>query len=259
LLGNPVRYDGDHKRNSYIVDTLTAYFDFHPFCPEVGIGLGVPRPPIRLVMTDNGLRVVGVKNKKQDVTDVLKAYSLARESEVAQLSGFIFKKGSPSCGTEGVAVFDTSGAVVASGAGLFAAVIMARFPALPVVEERHLQETLLRENFVERVIIYHQWRTGVAAAPTAQALAAFHARLEPSLTSRDGDCARRLGELVAKASDEEDDLTRLTDDYIAAAMACLRQPTSQQGYASIAAQWISEFPLSHDALLKRSSAGSKEG
>jgi len=227
LLGNPVRYDGGHKRDSYIVDTLAELFDFHPFCPEVGIGLGVPRPPIRLLATEEGMRVVGARDRNLDVTDALKAYSVARESEVAQLSGFIFKKGSPSCGTEGVPVFSARGAA-ASGAGLFAAAVMARFPALPVVEEGHLAEARFRESFVEQVFIYHDWRTQVAAAPTAEALGEalgdLHARLELDLMRRDRGSARRLGELVAMVQRGDGHVARLAGDYIVAAMACLRQP-----------------------------------
>ena len=105
LLGNEVRHNGGHKRDSYITGTLAEYFEFTAFCPEVGIGLGVPRPTIRLVDDGSEIRVVGVKDSNLDVTDKLRDYTQDQFGQIRELYGFIFKRASPSCGMERVKVY----------------------------------------------------------------------------------------------------------------------------------------------------------
>ena len=167
LLGNPVRYDAGHKHSAYLTQTLGEYFEFIPFCPEVAIGLGIPRPPIRLVNIDGSIRVRGVKDTQQDVTDALIAYGEGVARQLRHVSGYLFKKGSPSCGMERVKVYDAqSGHPVDSSAGMFAATIMRTLPELPVEEEGRLMDSRLRENFIERVFIYHRWHCYCASGMT---------------------------------------------------------------------------------------------
>ncbi|OOZ15399.1 hypothetical protein BOW35_07670 [Solemya velum gill symbiont] len=154
LLGNPVRYDGNHKRNPYIADTLSDYFDFEVFCPETAIGLGVPRPPMQLYLDGNNTRLAQVPDSSIDLTQQMQAMAAEQCKQLGHLNGFILKSRSPSCGKQGVTLFDYSGEIVGSGAGLFAATLVRAFPSLPVEEETMLEDAALREDFIERVIAY---------------------------------------------------------------------------------------------------------
>lgn len=221
LLGNPVRYDGRHKRNPVVTDILAERFELRPFCPEVGIGLGVPRPPIRLVAAKGEVRVVGARNPRLDVTDALGAYGLAQAKEVARLSGFIFKSASPSCGRANVPVFDASGTVRASGSGLFSAAVMKAFPAMPVMDELELADPAARDAFFVQVELYHQWRTHVAGTSDVALLARFHSVVEARLAQRHAEMVSRLVGLVENVSRQEE-TARWANDYIAVLMTSLR-------------------------------------
>ena len=129
LLGEKVRYDGRHKCDACITGTLSRWFEFVPLCPEVAIGLGIPREPIQLVARTGGkLRVVGVRTPTLDVTDALQAYAGMVAPALADICGYIFKSGSPSCGLQGVVIHAPTGAPVGQGSGIFAQVLKERFP-----------------------------------------------------------------------------------------------------------------------------------
>ena len=200
LLGNKVRFDAGHKHSAYITRTLGEYFEFVPFCPEMAIGLGVPRPPIRLVKVDGSIRVRGVRDPEQDVTEALVENATAVARELEGVSGYLFKKGSPSCGMERVKVYHPeSGHPVESSAGIYARTIMQALPELPVEEEGRLMDPRLRENFIERVFIYHRWHCYCAAGMTPAALVDFHTRHKFSVLAHDEPAYRELGRLVAAA------------------------------------------------------------
>ena len=158
LLGSEVRYDGGHKYSAHIVATLGKQFDLVPFCPEVAIGLGVPRAPLRLVQGLHGARARGIADPTLDVTDRLAAYAKTVAAELHDVSGYIFKARSPSCGTENVPVHDANGTPVAAGAGIYAATLRALLPELPIEDEERLMDPVIRENFIDRVLIYHRSR-----------------------------------------------------------------------------------------------------
>lgn len=159
LLGQRVRYDGGHKYNDYIIETLGQFFEFVPFCPEVAIGLSIPRPPIRLVAVGrHGRRARGVKDESLDVTDQLVAYAETVVPKLADVSGYILKKDSPSCGMKGVEVYSAKGKPIDSASGIYAGTLMAQLPELPFEEEDRLMEPHTRENFIERVFVYHRWQ-----------------------------------------------------------------------------------------------------
>ena len=155
LLGQKVRYDGQHKRDPLVTDFLAGYFTFIPVCPEVEIGLGIPRETIRLERSGNEVRLVAPKSGL-DHTTAMTAYSRAKAEQLAgmDLSGYVLKKDSPSCGMERVKVYSGKGAPAKTGRGLFAQELMGRLPLLPVEEEGRLQDSRLRENFVERVFAF---------------------------------------------------------------------------------------------------------
>jgi uncharacterized protein YbbK (DUF523 family) len=153
LLGEKVRFDSGHKKNSYINGVLSEFFEFLPFCPEVEIGLGVPREPIRLVLLDGAVHCKGTKNTQLDVTEKLSAVADEQRAWHEELCGYILKKDSPSCGMERVRLY-TNGTPSRTGIGLYARKLIENFPSLPVEEEGRLEDSRLRENFIQRVYIY---------------------------------------------------------------------------------------------------------
>ncbi len=201
LLGEPVRYDGQHKRDAFIVDTLGPLVDFVPVCPEVECGLGVPREAMRLIGTKENPRLVTIRSG-QDITPRMQDWikpcldQLAKEN----LCGFIFKARSPSSGMERVKIYNEKGGVVGYGAGLFAAAFMARFPLLPVEEEGRLNDPLLRDNFVERIFTLRRYRDAVAGARTLKPLMTFHATHKYLLMAHQPTRVRAMGQLLANSA-----------------------------------------------------------
>ena len=153
LLGEAVRYDGAHKHTRAVADELARHVRLCAFCPELGIGLSVPRPPIQLVRFPDAVRVRGVEEPERDFTDALRAYADAVE---AGLSGFVFKARSPSCGLESTPVFDEEDREVDTASGAFAARLRELFPEMPVCDEEELEVPGFLEEFVARVRAFHR-------------------------------------------------------------------------------------------------------
>jgi uncharacterized protein YbgA (DUF1722 family)/uncharacterized protein YbbK (DUF523 family) len=198
LLGERVRYDGGHKQDAFITGTLDKIFVFRSFCPEIDIGLGVPRAPIRLVSDSGTTRCVGTQDTQLDVTDRLLHSADEQQSWQGKICGYIFKQGSPSCGVAEIRVF-RDGQPVGSAAGIYAGRVMHNFPDLPVAEEGRLGDPASRENFIERVFVYRRWQQYVAAGPDWTDVATFHARHKYLLMSHDPERTRELGRWLAAA------------------------------------------------------------
>jgi uncharacterized protein YbgA (DUF1722 family)/uncharacterized protein YbbK (DUF523 family) len=198
LLGENVRYDGGHKRNVFLTDVLAQYVEWTPVCPELEMGLGVPRESIQLERAGNLIQLVGTKSRT-DHTTTMNQWSKRRLKELAQkdLCGYILKKGSPSCGLERVRVYDHNGVPSRNGRGLFAEALISRFGNLPVEEEGRLQDPKLRENFIERVFAYRRLQTLFAARWTARGVVDFHTRHKLLLMAHSPAAYRELGRLVA--------------------------------------------------------------
>jgi uncharacterized protein YbgA (DUF1722 family)/uncharacterized protein YbbK (DUF523 family) len=228
LLGQPVRYDGGHKRDSYIVGTLAEYFDFRPFCPEVAIGMGTPRPTIQLVKVDNRIRSLGVKNPENDVTEQLRNYANQQKAAHADLCGYILKKGSPSCGMERVKVY-SNGQPQQTGIGIYAKAMMQNNPLLPVEEEGRLGDPKLRENFIQRVHVLHRWKQLSAEGITPSRLTRFHARHKLIIMSHASYAD--LGQLLATVTKENID--EVAQRYIAQLMATLKKLASRKNHVNV--------------------------
>ncbi len=155
LLGDEVRYDGGHKRSRCIEQTLGQLFQLQKFCPEVASGMGVPRSPVQLRETEQGIRCVGRENHKLDVTESLQNCCQQQHDWLAGLSGYILKKNSPSCGMAGVKVYRDN-AFQRTGMGLFAQYIKQHFPLMPLEEEDRLADANLWESFIQQVWVYHR-------------------------------------------------------------------------------------------------------
>jgi len=233
LLGQEVRWDGNHSRDAYVNGTLAACFEFVPVCPELAVGLGVPRPPIRLVSVGSGLpRALGVRDAALDPSEALRAYGRRMAVELNDLSGYILKRGSPSCGMERVKVYrPTGGTPALRGVGLYAEELLAARPELPVEEEGRLGDPVLRENFIERVYAYHRWRALLAAGLTPARLVAFHNRHKLALMAHGAEPARRLGRLVAEAGTGR--LSELGPAYGRAFMEVLRRKATRRTHTNV--------------------------
>jgi uncharacterized protein YbgA (DUF1722 family)/uncharacterized protein YbbK (DUF523 family) len=198
LLGEEVRYDGGHKRDSYVTGVLGQHFSWVPVCPEMDIGLGAPREALRLVGDARAPRMVGIRTG-EDHTEAMNAYARRRVKALGAsgLSGYILKRASPSCGMERVKVYTASGTPGGSGSGLFARALMEAFPLLPVEEEGRLADPVLRDNFVTRVFSYRRLAALRDSRPRARDVMAFHAAHKYLLLSHSPAHYARLGRLVA--------------------------------------------------------------
>lgn len=232
LLGQEVRYDGGHKRDSYVADTLARYFHFVPVCPELDIGLGVPRETLRLVRDGKEVRMLAPASGI-DHTTRMRDYARRRVRQLEELglSGYILKKNSPSCGMTRVRTYTTGGMPAPSDRGLFAAALMTSMPLLPVEEEGRLNDPGLRENFIVRVFAFHRlaslfdgrWRVGD--------LVAFHASEKLLLMAHDPERQRTLGRVVAsaKATDRRDTRAAYAEGF----MQALARPAGTKRHTNV--------------------------
>ncbi len=231
LLGQRVRHDGGHTRNHYVVNTLCQYFELEPFCPELSAGLSVPRPSIHQKMIAGQIRVVGTKNTALDVTEKLKESASKASRGMHQLSGYILKKDSPSCGMERVRVYNEFGQVTRNGRGVFAETLRRMHPNLPLEEEGRLCDPKLRENFILRVFTYHRWQQLIRKGLTVSELIEFHAKNKFNLLAHDESTYRRLGKLVASVS--KDTLNTCAEEYIQAFMQAIKTPATRKRHTNV--------------------------
>jgi uncharacterized protein YbgA (DUF1722 family)/uncharacterized protein YbbK (DUF523 family) len=231
LLGNSVRYDSGHKQNRYITQILCRFFEFVPACPEVAIGLGVPRPPIRLWGDADNPRAVSVTDSTFDVTEKLGDYARSCEKTARAFSGYLFKRGSPSCGMERVKVFDSKGMPSSHGAGVFARRLMQQLPLMPVEEEGRLRDPVLRENFITRVYVYHRWQRMQQESLTAGQLVEFHTRHKMLIRAHGEVGYQRLGRLVADAGTR--DIAELAEEYLCVLMESIKRPATRKQHSNV--------------------------
>lgn len=248
LLGQAVRHDGRDKRNSMILDTFASKFDLIACCPEVEIGLGVPRPPIRLVVADSGVRARGVDDPGQDVTDALAGLAARFARRYPPISGYVFKQGSPSCGVHDVPRVTAQGAPAGKGSGVFAAALAAGFPGLPVEEEGRLEDAALREHFFERVQVYHRWQRMRSDGLSHHALIEFHTRHKFHLLAHDEAVYRRLGPLVAEAAARG--LETAAGEYLVSMMQALSHPANRGGHANVLLHILGYFKHNMDSQTR---------
>ena len=229
LLGEKVRFDSGHKRNDYVTGVLKDYFEFVPFCPEVEIGLGIPREPIRLIAVGEEVRCVGTKNAELDVTQALDDVADKQGAWQEQLCGYILKKDSPSCGMERVKVY-SNGLPTRNGVGIYAKRLLQNYPSLPVEEEGRLQDARLRENFIQRVFIYARWQEMLCDGLSLGKLQAFHAQHKYLLMSHNQTDAKMLGAMLAEASKATLDV--LAPKYLEQMMLALKTIATRENHVN---------------------------
>jgi uncharacterized protein YbbK (DUF523 family) len=153
LLGESVRYDGGHKLDRFLTDTLGKHVEYVPVCPEVECGLSVPRETMRLVGKPDSPRLITQKTGI-DYTQQMLKWARRRIAELRKenLCGYIFKSKSPSCAAAHIRVYDKTGDMISmNGVGIWAREFMRAFPLLPVEDEVRLHDPELCEKFIKRI------------------------------------------------------------------------------------------------------------
>jgi uncharacterized protein YbgA (DUF1722 family)/uncharacterized protein YbbK (DUF523 family) len=200
LLGHQVRYDGGHKWDRFLTDTLGQYVEYVPVCPEEECGLGTPREAMRLVGSLDAPRLVTIRSGV-DMTGRMLSWAKKRvvELEKEELCGFIFKSDSPSSGMERVKVYNEKGMPEKKGVGLFAGAFMEHFPLIPVEEEGRLHDPKLRENFAESIFTLKRWRQVREEKMSRSNLVAFHGEHKLLILAHSPKHQAAMGKLVAAA------------------------------------------------------------
>ncbi len=230
LLGEPVRYDGGHKRHAFLTDVLASHADYLPVCPEAGIGMGIPRPPIHLVGNRRRPHALGVDDPSLDVTTALESFAVATLGRLQDVSGYIFKKNSPSCGLRQVKLFARPGYHARrQGTGIFARMVVDSLPLLPVTEEDCLDDPQRRDNFLCRVYVYRRWQDLQVHGPSTAGLLKFHATHKHLIMAHSVAACRRLEKLLSHLPARQ--LADISAAYLCELMATLTRPSQRAGHA----------------------------
>ncbi len=234
------RYNGQSV-SSGIVRLVEPYVDFVPVCPEVEIGLGVPRDPIRLVRLDAvgegaGEPVPGAPRARlvqpstaRDLTAEMNAFAHAFSDRTAIVDGMILKSRSPTCGTGDVKVYAAAenAPVHHKGAGAFADVVMHRFPDVPIEDEGRLTNADIRHHFLTRLFAAAALRAALQDGPAG--LVAFHTRYKLILMAHSPAGQRALGRLVAGVAG---DFERVAAEYRRGFAAALAKPANHGAHVN---------------------------
>ncbi|HCH69910.1 MAG TPA: hypothetical protein DE042_05310 [Colwellia sp.] len=229
LVGEKVRFDASNKPSNFCIHELGQHVTYKTFCPEVAIGLPIPRPTIRQIK-HNDLIHVSQRDGSGDVTEALQAYGQKIAKMTKNLSGYVFCAKSPSCGMERVKVYSPEGnSLKSDGIGLFAKEIMAANPLLPCEENGRLNDPLIRENYVARVYAYKHWQDVEASGLTKHKLTSFHSQYKYTVMSHDLVAYKNLGQLLARA---DLPLEQMASEYISGLMAALSIKATRKKHAN---------------------------
>lgn len=240
LLGAKVRFDGGHKRDEFVTGVLSKFVEWVSICPETEVGMGTPRETVRLVGDAIHPTMLAEKSGT-DWTSAMNEFSRQRVDKLKDLdlSGYVLKKNSPSCGMERVKVFGPKGMPRRDGRGLFAAALMNALPLLPVEEEGRLNDLKLRENFIERVFAYRRWQDMAVQPKSLRALIQFHTAHKFLLLAHSETHYRQLGRIVASAKQRP--LEQVYAEYAAAFMVALAQPATTKKHTNVLEHMLGYF------------------
>lgn len=232
LMGDEVRFNGGHKESHLCTRELSRYFEFVTACPEVAIGMGIPREPIRLVGDAQSPQAVGTVNKALNVTQPLADYGVKMAQELGDICGYIFMQKSPSCGLERVKVYTENGAPVEGGGrGIYAQAFCELHPNLPVEEDGRLNDAVLRENFITRVFAYAAWQDLLKAGITRRSLTEFHSRYKYQLMANDPVQYKVLGNFLGSMG--RSDPNEIAPRYFSDLMAALKKPATRRTHTNV--------------------------
>lgn len=232
LLGESVRFNGGHKHSHFCTDVLGQYFQFIPVCPEVGIGMGIPRPPIRLIASSAGPQAVGVSDPTQNFTAPLTAYAQQKSAELQGISGYILMQKSPSCGYERVKLYRDNGYPADEGAqGIYAAEFARLNPLLPIEEAGRLNDAMLRENFITRVFAYADWHSMLQQGLDKKTFLDFHVRYKYLMMAHHVATYQKLGPLVANLKTRP--LREIAEEYFSIFMQGLQHLATRKKHSNV--------------------------
>lgn len=224
------RYDGS-MIPSPIVDSLQEWVEFIPVCPEVELGLGVPRPPLRLVRAGEEVRLLQ-PDTGRDLTDAMQAFSVAFLDSLPPVEGFILKNRSPSCGIKDVKIYASAekSPSVGKGPGMFGKAVQERFPDLPVEDEGRLTNRAIREHFFTAIFSLARLRE-VVESGQVRALVDFHTRHKFLLLAYNQARLRGLGRLVANPRGKP--FQEVMAEYAAGFRAALARPPRRPAIVNV--------------------------
>ena len=232
LLGAEVRFNGGHKESRLCSQALSEHFEFVPLCPEVAIGLGIPRQPVRLVGSPAQPQAVGSVDSTLNVTQPLHDYGLEMAAAHTDISGYIFMQKSPSCGLERVKVYQDGGRPAElSGRGIYAQAFCAAHPDLPVEEDGRLNDPVLRENFLTRVYAYSAWQALLKTEITRRSLTDFHACYKYQLMAHHPAQYRTLGNMLGRIG--KNDPREIASQYFSELMKALKQCATRRTHTNV--------------------------
>jgi len=232
LLGAEVRFNGGHKESRLCSQALSEHFEFVPLCPEVAIGLGIPRQPVRLVGSPAQPQAVGSVDSTLNVTQPLHDYGLEMAAAHTDISGYIFMQKSPSCGLERVKVYQDGGRPAElSGRGIYAQAFCAAHPDLPVEEAGRLNDPVLRENFLTRVYAYSAWQALLKTGITRRSLTDFHACYKYQLMAHHPAQYRTLGNMLGRIG--KNDPREIASQYFSELMKALKQCATRRTHTNV--------------------------
>jgi len=233
LAGEDVRFNGGHKESRLCTQVLAEHFELVPVCPEMAIGLGVPRPAIRLTGDPDKPRATCSRDASVDVSDDLIRHAEEMAVALDDICGYIFMQKSPSCGLERIKVYQANGYPAQQrAAGLYAARFTELRPDLPVEEEGRLCDPVLRENFITRVLAYADWQRTKAEGLSRHALIAFHSRYKYQVMAHHPEQYKALGKLLGSMT-RQDDPDELGARYFSQLMAALRRCASRGTHGNV--------------------------
>lgn len=229
LVGEKVRFDASNKPSNFCIHELGQHVTYKAYCPEVAVGLPIPRPTIRQIKTDDVIKVAR-PDGSGDVTEALQAYGKKVAEMSKNLSGYVFCAKSPSCGMERVKVYSPKGdSLVSDGVGVFAREIMKANPLLPCEENGRLNDPVIRENFVARVFAYRHWQALAESGLTKHKLMTFHSEYKYTVMSHDLVAYKALGQLLARADMPLEDMA---EQYIQGFMSALKIRATRKKHAN---------------------------
>lgn len=242
VVGEKVRFDGGHKISDFLTQELSSFFTYQPICPEVAIGMPVPRPAIRLTQSDDLVRLTETKNPEKDYSREMLAFSDHKISELktTRVCGYVVCAKSPTCGMERVKVYKQNQAEK-SGIGLYTQQLIEQMPWLPVEEDGRLHDPVLRENFIARVFALDDLYTSIGDQPTVDKIIRFHSRYKLTLMAHYPIAYRELGQLVASMSqyksvgsnDKQKYLEQFYLDYREKLMQALRHRATRRNNTNV--------------------------
>lgn len=232
LLGENVRFNGGHSHSSYCTKTLSDYFQFEKFCPEVAAGFSTPRPTLRLTGDPKAPRMSYTKQPDSDVTSIFHKGYQSHLSALEHLDGYIVMKNSPSCGMERIKVYQENGHPhMQRTAGLFTQALMDKYPLLPVEEDGRLNDPVLRENFILRVFAHHEFRHQVNDSANFHDLLQFHSRYKYLVMAHSQSAYKAIGRLLSNGKAMP--LQELKDTYFQEFMTTLKKPASRKNHCNV--------------------------